>query len=87
MLNHPIEMISESIRTLLEFVVEPEVRQYCGPVFFTRSLKVAGGNIVANGSFGLVDTGKKKLLVTCFHVWEEFQKAQRADSDLKMCLF
>jgi hypothetical protein len=79
-------MISESLRTYLEFTVEPEVRQFCGPVFFTSSLKVAIGNVTANGSFALVDTGNKKLLATCFHVWEEFQKAKSSSPDLKMCL-
>jgi hypothetical protein len=78
--------MSEALRMHLGFVVEPEVRQFCGPLFFTRSLKVATDNITASGSFGLVDTGKRKLLVTCLHVWEEFQKAKLADPDLMMCL-
>jgi hypothetical protein len=46
-------------------------------------LKSAVGNVIANGSFGLVDTGKKKLLVTCYHVWEELEK----HPELKMCVF
>jgi hypothetical protein len=79
-------MISESLRTYLEFNVEPEVRQFCGPVIFTTTLKVAVGNVIASGSFGLVDTGIKKLLVTCFHVWEGFQRARSENPDLKMCL-
>jgi hypothetical protein len=79
-------MISESLRTYLEFVVEPQARRYCGAVFFTRSLKMPAGNVTANGSFGLVDTGKKKLLVTCCHVWEEFQNARLRNPDTNMCI-
>jgi hypothetical protein len=68
----------------LRFVIEPYVRQYCDPIFFTKSLESAKGNITANGSFGFVDTGTKKVLVTCRHVWDEFQKAKLHDADLKM---
>ena len=72
-------------RKYLEYVVEPEVRQFCGPLFFTRSLEIASG-VINNGSFALVDTGSKKLLVTCHHVWDEFQKARDKNPDLKMCV-
>ena len=68
-------------RRELEFVVEPQVRQYCGVIYFTRSLERAQGNVTANASFGLVDTGSKKLLVTCHHVWAEFQKARIESPD------
>ena len=74
------------LRAELEYVIEPQVRQYCGPIFFTRSLHWAEGYVTANGSFGLVDTGSKKLLVTCHHVWDEFQRGRLNDPDLRMCL-
>jgi hypothetical protein len=52
----------------LEFVIEPQIRGFCGPLFFARSLESAKGNITANGTYGLIDTGEKKLLFTCQHV-------------------
>jgi hypothetical protein len=33
-----------------------------------------------------VDTGKRKLLVTCHHVWKGFQEERSKEPDLKMCL-
>ena len=71
-------------RMELDYVVGPYVRQFCGPIFFTNSLQVP--NASANGSFGLVDTGRKKLLVTCHHAWEEFQVARHNQPNLQMCL-
>ena len=66
---------------------EPEARQHCGPIFFTRSLKRASKeDIITNGSFGLVDTGTKKLLVTCNHVWEGFDEEHFKDANVKMCV-
>ena len=60
------------------------IRPYCGPVFFTSSLGSAIGTIPANGSFGLVDAGEKKLLVTCYHVWDAFEKLHGANPELRM---
>jgi hypothetical protein len=73
-------------RDELEYFVEPQVRQFCGAIYFTRSLEEAEGNVIANGSFGLVETGSKKLLVTCFHVWDRFQKSRRENPEIMMCL-
>ena len=72
-----------------KFLMEPEIRPYCGPLMFITSLNSAVGTIKANGSFGLVDTGKKQLLVTCYHVWDEFQKLREKNSDLRLavCLY
>ena len=67
-------------------MIEPQVRQFCGPIFFSRSLQTASGNIIANGSFGLVDTGNKKLLVTNFHVWDGFHQERLDDPKLQMCI-
>jgi hypothetical protein len=70
----------------MEFLIEQEIRPYCGPIFFARSLESADGNITANGSFGLIDTGQKKILVTCHHVWKDFQNAVDKDPDLNLCV-
>lgn len=67
-------------------LILPKIKPSCGPVFFARSLEVAAGNIAANGSFGLVDTGKKKFLVTCYHVLEEFRKLQCETPGLMFCV-
>lgn len=66
---------------------EPVARQHCGPIFFTRSLiRASKEDIITNGSFGLVDTGVKKLLVTCNHVWQGFDDERFKDSNVKMCV-
>jgi hypothetical protein len=71
----------------LNFVIEPQINLFCGPLCFTHSLKSAFGNVSANASFGLVNTGKRKLLVTCFHVWEEFERSRTESPNLRMCIF
>lgn len=76
-----------SITDELKFVIEPQIAPCRGPLFLARSLELAGGdNVIANGGFGLVDTGKRKLLVTCQHVWQIFQEEQSRDPEVRMCV-
>lgn len=70
----------------LNMVVEPAVRKFCGPLFFTTSSKVPKGNVHASGTYGLVTTGKKKLMVTCFHVWQEFLTKRSEDPNLRFAV-
>jgi hypothetical protein len=49
-------------------IVEPQVKKFCGPLFFTASTTTPKDNINGGGSFGLVAIGDRKLLVTCWHV-------------------
>ena len=71
----------------LKFVIEPQIAPYRGPLYIARSLaSAAGENVIANGGFGLVDTGKKKLLVTCRHVWKRFQEEHCRDSNVRLCV-
>jgi hypothetical protein len=72
----------------LMFVTGPEINFFRGAVFFARSLElvVGGDSIITNGGFGLVDTGEKKLLVTCQHVWKGFQEERGQNQDVRMCV-
>jgi hypothetical protein len=70
----------------LTFIIDPSVRKHCGPLFFVKSLDIPKGNILSNGSFGLINTGKKRLLVTCHHVWEEFKKLRKAHPELMLSI-
>src|SRR5436309_13690454 len=70
----------------IEFWIEPQINPYRGPLFIPRSLESpVGDNIITNGGFGLVDTGRKKLLVTCQHVWKQFQDEHSQHSNVRMC--
>ena len=53
-------------------IIEGQMLLHCGPIFFLRTHEPKPMNVFNNGTFGLVDTGTKKLLVTCAHVWTEF---------------
>ena len=78
---------TQDVEFILQFIIGPEIRPYGGPLFFTRTLDAsAGKNVIANGAFGLVDTGEKKLLVTCHHVWKRFQDEHRSDPNVRLCV-
>jgi len=75
-------MEGQALRDYLDFVVDPSVRRFCGPVFFINSLQTPANNIFGNGSFSLIDTGQRRLLVTCHHVWEDFKKLRNEHPNL-----
>jgi hypothetical protein len=57
----------------LNMIVAEEVKPYRGPILFDRSgTHASEDNIFTNGGFTLVNTGERKILVTCYHVWDEF---------------
>ncbi len=74
----------------LTFVIGPQVNPFRGTIIFTRSGVVIGGSedVITNGGFGLVDTGEKKLLVTCHHVWQGFlqEREQNPKARMYVCL-
>jgi len=71
----------------LQFMTELEMRPYCGPIFFARPLEAQSIlNVTNQGSYGLVYTGKRRLLVTCRHVWTDFDKARSIDPELQLFL-
>jgi hypothetical protein len=77
------------IEKLLSVVIEPQISPFRGPLFFARIQETASGsivNVVDQGGFGLVDTGKKKLLITCSHVLDGFLMAKKKDADLGLHL-
>jgi hypothetical protein len=51
-----------------------ELLRYCGPVFVAPSLHSHPNEMIANGTYALIDTGQRRLLVTCCHVWDEYQQ-------------
>jgi hypothetical protein len=65
--------------------VLPFLKSACGPLYFATSLEKGKGHVIDNGSFGLVGTSKKDLLVTCYHVWNGFLKKREQDPGLKLC--
>jgi hypothetical protein len=77
-------MPTTTFEALTEF--QHQVEPYSGPIFFSKSSQTPLGNVTNNGSFGLVDTGKRKLLVTCHHVWRRFQEERSKEPNLQMCL-
>jgi hypothetical protein len=63
-------------------MVEGAILNHCGPLFFSRSHELTPAGVTCNATFGLVDTGQVKLLVTCHHVVEKFREL-RAKGDAK----
>jgi hypothetical protein len=72
----------------LAFVIVPEINPFRGTLIFTNSMVIVGGtdDVITNGGFGLVDTGEKRLLVTCNHVWQGFLRERERNPHARMCV-
>jgi hypothetical protein len=69
----------------LNMIVAEEVRPYRGPILFDRSgTRLSEDNVFTNGGFTLVDTGERKILVTCYHVWDEFLNERSKDARVRI---
>ncbi len=69
----------------LQSHVLPLIKSACGALFFATALEKGQAHVVDNGSFGLVGTSQKDLIVTCYHVWHGFLEERNANRDLKLC--
>ncbi|HEV2434634.1 MAG TPA: hypothetical protein VG077_01420 [Verrucomicrobiae bacterium] len=56
-----------------------ELLRYCGPIFIVPSLE--SNEILDAGTYSLIDTGEKRLLVTCQHVWEKYEEEHDKDNN------
>ena len=64
------------------------LKPYIVPVYFAHNGKLGPSpdNIFSNATMTLLDTGERKLFVTCYHVWEKFQKYKAEDSGTLMLI-
>ena len=49
-----------------------EMMSFCGPIFITPGLKTYPREMIDNGTYSLIDTGQRRILVTCQHVWQAY---------------
>src|SRR5262245_60856086 len=63
-----------------------ELSHHCGPIFVVPSLDSHREEIFGSGTYALIDTGEKRLLVTCYHVWDEYEKLHDAESKTRLAV-
>ena len=57
-----------------------EMLAFCGPIFFVPGLSTRPNEMITNGTFSLIDTGERRVLVTCHHVWQAFLECRAQNS-------
>jgi hypothetical protein len=66
-MKHQPEHVAAFVESLTN-----EMLTFCGPIFITPGLMTNPKQMIDNGTFSLVDTGDRRLLVTCHHVWRAY---------------
>jgi hypothetical protein len=58
-----------------------EMLTFCGPIFITPGLLTYPEQMIDNGTYSLIDTGRRRLLVTCHHVWQAYCDCRAENPD------
>jgi len=82
-MNHRPEHLAAFVKSLAN-----EMLTYCGPIFIAPGLRTYPKEMIDNGTYSLVDTGQRRLLITCNHVWQAFleRRAEYPESVLALNL-
>ncbi|SRR6266540_4188330 len=66
-------------------IIEDRLQKHCGPLFFISSM-TPPIDLLRNATYGLVDTGERKLLLTCYHVWDYLQELRLTHRDAEIAI-
>src|SRR6266403_5395472 len=66
-------------------IIEDRLQKHCGPLFFISSL-TPPIDLLRNATYGLVDTGERKLLLTCYHVWDYLQELRLTHREAEIAI-
>ena len=72
------------VEYLFDFADEAEMLTHCAPIFFLPRSASLPTSIRTNGTAALIDTGIRRILVTCEHVWSEFLKFRLEYSEARL---
>src|SRR5689334_3502484 len=75
-MNHPPDHVAAFVESLTN-----EMLAFCGPIFITPGLLTYPKQMIDNGTFSLIDTGERRLLVTCHHVWQAYLDCRTENPD------
>ena len=70
---------------IAEFTDDAMMSCHCAPIFFLPSATAPPAGVAANGTIALLDTGQRKILVTCWHVWDEFLAYSQKHPGASLC--
>lgn len=65
--------------------IEDRLGKHCGALFFISSPNPPI-ELLRNATYGLVDTGEKKLLLTCYHVWDLLQELRQIHREAEIAI-
>jgi hypothetical protein len=63
-----------------------EMLSCCGPIFIVPRVESFPNEMIDNGTFSLIRTDSRWLLVTCDHVWKGYLKALKTFPEAALCL-
>jgi hypothetical protein len=66
--------------------LQEKLLNFCGVIYIAPSPEAPPCDIIDNGSFGLIDTGERSLLVTCCHVLDFYENERTKNPKTVMAM-
>lgn len=63
-----------------------EMLAFCGPIFIAPGIDTYPAQVIDNGTYSLIDTGQRRIMVTCHHVWQAFLDCRADSPKAVLCL-
>jgi len=76
-------MDAQEYHEITEFVDDAKMLSHCVPIFILSDTP-SGGAVYGSGTAALIDTGTKRVLVTCDHVWSELKRIRDEHSEARL---
>ena len=63
-----------------------EISPFCAPLLFLPTRDAQATHVLNNATMSLIDTGQKRIFVTCYHVWSSYKKKKDENKNLILAL-
>jgi hypothetical protein len=82
----PAALFNRRLQAAFVKTLSKEMLAFCGPIFITPGLRTYPEQMIDNGTYSLIDTSKRRLLVTCHHVWQAYLDCRTKNPDAALCI-
>lgn len=79
-------MFDKEFKDKIERIITA-IKPFSVPIYFSRGNARDPSEIFSNATVSLVDTGQKKLFITCYHVWSAFQEIKHRETNINLWLY
>lgn len=79
-------MLDKESNDKIERIIK-EIKPFSVPIYFSKGTPRDPSEIFSSATVSLVNTGSRRIFITCYHVWSEFQQKKQEAADTTLWLY